>query len=745
MLRGLGKTLSVLIFSALTVPPTIAITVIFSLVFLPLPVNLPRENASATSSISHVYDAKGNEIAVLREFDQHISVAKTDIPISLKQAVVSDEDKSFYNHSGIDPRGSLRALVADLRGRHVSQGGSTITQQYVKNVYTNRARTITRKLKEAILANRVDRKYSKDEILFRYLNTIYFGDGAYGVGAAAETYFHKAVKDLNLSESAMLAGIIPAPSAYEPRGHPDIANERRVHVLNVMLKERYITQADYDNALPAVVWPVTKGKPSGPATLIQQPVKEYRNYPYFIDYVEKYLIARGYQPDKAGFKIYTTLDPAVQKAAEKSVKDSLSGTNAPLEMALASVEPPTGYVRAMVGGRDFYNGVTANVNLALGGCPKYPPVDPTTGKVVSDAQIKVRAACWTDPTAEIPGGGPGRQTGSSFKAYTLAAALEQGIPPTKVYRAPREYAIPNCVKTRYNDCAPIQNSEGEGGGSKTLKEATAESINTVFVQVEQDAGISNVAEMAKKLGVGGAWYAPSQHGLTYTLGVLDTPPLDMAAAYSVFANRGLRAPASPIFKVVDSQGKVVIDNTKSKDNAKRVIDEAVADNETDVLRGVIDHGTGTGANIGRPAAGKTGTGQGFTNAWFVGYTPTLSTAVWMGNTTGQGPKQALLHIKGVPKVFGGTIPARTWKAFMSEALKNVPITDFSQPAPIRSIADDLRRAARQGFDLGSRREPSDITNGSQFEFDVPPPQARTPETTTTSSSTTTTTPGFPFP
>jgi penicillin-binding protein 1A len=733
MLRRLGKTVSVLVFSALTVPPTVAITVIMSLVFLPLPVNLPRENASATSSISHVYDINGKEIAVLREFDQHVNVKRAEVPLSLKQAVVADEDRSFYHHSGVDPRGSLRALVADLRGRRVEQGGSTITQQYVKNVYTNRERTLSRKIKEAILANQVDRKYSKDEILFRYLNTIYLGDGAYGVGAAAETYFRKSVKDLSLSESALLAGIIPAPSVYEPRGNPDGADARRLHVLDVMLKERYITQEAHDAAAQQTVWPITKGKAPGPATLIYPPVTEYRNYPYFIDYVEKYLIARGYKPDKAGFKIYTTIDPAVQKAAEDSVKDTLKGINPPIDMSLVSVEPPTGFVRAMVGGRDFYNGATANVNLALGGCPK------AEGR---PENIKVAAACWTDPTAEIPGGGPGRQTGSAFKAFTLAAALEKGISPSKVYPAPRVYVKPHCNPKVKDDCKPIGNAEGEGGGSRTLREATAESVNTVFVQVEQDAGIENVAEMAKKLGLGGAWYSPEVQGLVYTLGVLSISPIDMAAAYGVFANRGLRAPATPIVKVVDSGGKTIIDNTKAKDKAKRVIDEVVADNVTDVLRGVIDHGTGTAANIGRPAAGKTGTGQDYTNAWFVGYTPTLSTAVWMGNTLKNEP---LLRVKGVARVYGGTWPARTWKAFMSLALKNVPITDFSQPAPIRSVADDLRRAARQGFDPGARRSPSDITEGSKFEYDVPPPKATEPTTTTTESTTTTTPNGFPFP
>ncbi|HVT78931.1 MAG TPA: transglycosylase domain-containing protein, partial [Acidimicrobiales bacterium] len=698
--------------------------------------------------ISHVYDANGTEIAVLREFDQHISVKKSDIPLQLKQAVVSSEDKNFYKHSGIDLRGSVRALVADLRGRRVEQGGSTITQQYVKNVYTNRARTITRKVREAILANQVDRKYSKDEILFRYLNTIYLGDGAYGVGAAAETYFHKSVKDLTLSESAMLAGIIPAPSAFEPRGNPESANTRRLHVLDLMLKEHYITQADHDAAAAQTVWPVTKGKPTGPVTLIQSPVKEYRKYPYFIDYVEKYLQARGYQPDKAGFKIYTTIDPAVQAAAEKSVADTLSGTQDPLEMALTSVEPPTGFVRAMVGGRDFYNGPTANVNLALGGCPKKETIGTATPRPLRDDEVKVAPSCWTDPTAEIPGGGPGRQTGSAFKPFTLAAAFEEGIPPTKVYSAPRVYHIPNCKPTATNDCT-IGNAEGEGGPPQNLKQATAASTNTVFAQLEVDVGVDKLVAMAKRLGVGSAYYAPINHGYhNLTLGVLNVSPLDMAAAYSVFANRGLRAPATPIVKVVDGAGKTIIDNTKAAAKAKRVIDEAVADNVTDLLRGVIDHGTGTAANIGRPAAGKTGTASNFTNAWFVGYTPTLSTAVWMGNTTGQGPKQALLHVKGVPRVFGGTWPARTWKAFMSEALKDVPVTDFSQPAPIRSVADDLRRAARQGFDPGNRREPSDITSGSKFEYDLTPPTAVAPETTTTtvpSTTTTTTAGGITFP
>jgi penicillin-binding protein 1A len=732
-MRQLAKTLQVAILACFSVPVVVLGTVLTSLIFLPLPVNLPREQAGVQSRISHVYDIDGNEIAVFREFDQNIPVKPSDIPVVLKQAVISDEDRSFYKHAGIDLRGSLRALVADLRGGRATQGGSTITQQYVKNVYLTAPgkrpeRTIERKIREAILANRVDRTLSKDEILFRYLNTIYLGEGAYGVGAASETYFRKPIDQLTLSEAALLAGIIPAPSVYQPRGNPEGADARRRHVLDVMLDQGYINQQQHDEAAAQQVWNVARGAPPGPATLIQPPVKEFRRYPYFVDYVEKYLRARGYDPDRAGLRIQTSLDPKVQDAAEKAVSESLSGTAAPLEMALASVEPPTGFVKAMVGGRDFYNGPSANVNLALGGCPLRQ----------ASWKIEVAAACWDDPTAEISGGGPGRQTGSSFKAFTLATAFSQGMSPNKVYPAPRFYTVPNCKATANNDCK-IGNAEGEGGRPQTIRTAIAESTNTVFAQIEHDVGIANIAETAKKMGLGGAFYSPTVHGYAgYTLGILDTAPLDMASAYGIFADRGLRQPATPIVRVTDANGKVLIDNRDRK--PERALDEIVADNVTDLLRGVIDHGTGTAANIGRPAAGKTGTGQNYTNAWFVGFTPTLSTAVWMGNALKLEP---LVRIKGVARVYGGTIPARTWKAFMSVALKDVPVTDFNEPAPITSITDRLRRGERAGFDPGPRRETRDITSGEKYEFDVPPPKAVEPTTTTTTEpeTTTTTTPG----
>jgi penicillin-binding protein 1A len=293
--------------------------------------------------------------------------------------------------------------------------------------------------------------------------------------------------------------------------------------------------------------------------------------------------------------------------------------------------------------------------------------------------------------------------------------------------------LPGCKPTPTFDCK-FGNAEGEGGGAETIREATAASTNTVFIQIARDVGMPNVIEMAKKLGVGSAYLSPAKHGSGFplVLGALDTAPLDMASAYSVFANRGERQEPTPIVKVTDSANKVLIDNTQRK--ATRAIEEVVADNVTDILRGVIDHGTGTAANIGRPAAGKTGTSQNYGNAWFVGYTPTLSTAVWMGKTTGNVP---LVHIKGVPRVYGGTIPARAWKAFMSKALENVPVTDFNQPAPITSVSDRLSTNARKGFDPGPHREPKDVTSGEKFEFDVAPPVAEEPTTTSTSTTSTT--------
>jgi len=663
--RFLARTcVGSLIVSAAT-PVLVCFLLVTSLLYLPAPGKLPDPRPTAGGQVSRVFDVNGAPIGQFRQFEQNLPIKPADIPLVLKQAVIAAEDRNFYSHGALDLRGILRAVSADLKGQDTVQGGSTITQQYVKNAYTNKQRTFARKVREAILANELDRTVDKNEILFRYLSTTYFGEGAYGVGAASETYFRKPVSQLNLSEAAVLAGVIPAPSLYEPRGHPLAAEDRRTQVLDQMLARGFINDQQHEDAVRQRIFAAAKQPGTLPATVVYPAEQPVTKYAYFVDYVRRYVVAR-YGPEavfRGGLEIHTSLDPAIQADAEKAVSQSLDGTTPPLEMALVAVEPPTGFVKAMVGGRDF-NAPGGQVNLALGKCAF--PADNVKAKV------DVPATCWGKDALTVEGGGAGRQPGSSWKPFTLAAAIAKGIPDSKVYRAPSTYHIPGC---RDATGCTIQNYEGEAGGSVTLRTATAKSFNTVYAQVIQEVGVPEVAKMAKKLGITSAWVAnPEVHGISYALGVQEVSPLDMASAYGSFANRGLRSDPTPVVYVKDPGGKVLEDNRKRQ--PVRVLDENVAYNVTDVLKGVITGGTGRAADIGRPAAGKTGTAEEYRDAWFIGYTPTLSTAVWMGNKDRPTP---LLNVKGVPRVAGGTIPAATWKAFMSEALKDVPVTDFTEP------------------------------------------------------------------
>jgi len=713
----------VFVASAFLVPIGTAATVLGAFLFLPLPATLPKPRPTATSSMSHVYDINGNEIAVFREFETSLPVQQKDIPEILKQAVVSIEDKRFYSHGGVDPQGTVRAMWADIRGEAI-QGGSTITQQYVKNAYTGRTRSVARKVREAILASQLDRQAPKDEILYRYLSTIYLGGGAYGVGAATQTYFRKPLTQLTVSEAALLAAVIRAPSYYDPRLNPEGAETRRELVLQQMFAQKRITPDQFNEAMAARIYLVgSPTPPKAPLTAIYPPEHQQTQFPYFVDYVSKYLVAK-YGHDKVyrgGLRIQTSLDPTLQSEAEGSVADALKGTKAPREMSMVAVEPQTGFVKALVGGRDFG---ASQVNLALGACP--PPAKPEqpgsdTSAVPSDQPI-----C-------VPGGGGGRQPGSSFKPFTLAKAFEEGITPERVYSAPNAYTYPHCKPTPGSSCT-VHNVEGEGGGAMTLRSATVHSVNTVFAQLIGNVGVKATAELAHRLGItrvnADATDAVTgqQFQSSLTLGSPDVAPLDMAAAYSVFAARGLQNPATPIVKIEDSTGAVLEDNTKRE--PKRVMQEVIADNVTNVLQGVIAGGTGTGANINRPAAGKTGTTDNFGNAWFVGYTPTLSTAVWYGNSDGE-VSDPLPH-----GTYGGTLPASTWARFMSQALKDVPATDFNQPAPLKPVADELDRAARGGIDPGSRRYPDQTATGGKYEQGFPGPRVAAPVTTAPTTTTT---------
>jgi penicillin-binding protein 1A len=730
VLRGLSAGL----LCGVVMPLATATTVLAALILLPLPAALPVAKPGVLARVTHVYDVNGHELATFHTFEQRVPVHQRDIPRVLKQAVVASEDKRFYSHGGVDVAGSLRALWADLRSERYLQGGSTITQQYVKNTYLDTDRTLTRKVREAILANHLDRQIRKDDILFRYLSSIYLGAGNYGVGAAAQSYFRKPVSQLSLSEAALVAGIIPAPSTYEPRANPARAEARRLVVLHEMLDQHRITPNQYLEAAAEKVFLCCGfGPPLRPATVVYPPASVPAEFPYFVDYVRRYVIAR-YGDEafyKGGLRIQTTLDPVVQLKAEASVTNALAGTQAPLDMALVAVEPPTGFVKALVGGRDF-GATRGQVNLALGHCP--PAARTPDGRPLPPP---------LDQPLCLDGGGSGRQPGSAFKAFTLAKAFERGIPPERVYAAPTVYQVPGCRGRA--DCF-IHNVEGEGGAPETLRTATWHSVNTVFAQVIRDAGIADTAELAHRLGVTavdptGRSAQGFPYGPQLTLGTVDVSVLDMAGAYAVFADRGLQQAPTPVARIEDASGRVLEDNTGRK--AHRVLDEAVADNVTDVLRGVLTSGTARGKEIGRPAAGKTGTTDNNTNAWFVGYTPTLATAVWMGYA--DSAQRPLYDIKGVARVYGGTIPAQTWHDFMTAALSDVPVSEFSQPAPIKPIRNELNGpVAAPGLAPGDRRYPEDTPTGGPYEFgfDVAPPPVFPPPliaTTTTAPPVSTTT------
>ncbi|MDQ1498673.1 MAG: penicillin-binding protein, partial [Actinomycetota bacterium] len=445
--RTFFKWLAISLAAILIVPPATAGVALATYLFMPLPASLPEEKPQADSRVSTVYAVDGTPIGEFKEAESRVVIPADQIPKTIKIAVVASEDHEFYNHAGVDWRGIVRAFWADVQKRQLRQGGSTITQQLAKNLYTDGSRTITRKAKEALIAAQIERSLSKDEILAKYLNTVYMGDSVFGVQAAAQSYFKKDAKDLTLSESALLAGVLPAPSLYSPRSHPQAAETRRNEVLDRVQR--------YGLASPDEVARARAGKPK-----VYPPPGVVGRYPYFLDYLRIYLTeVKKYDPEliyRGGLRIDTTLDPHLEETAQNILKKTLPSQKDP-EAALVSIEPQTGYVRTLVGGTDWNE---SKVNLAL-------------GKL---------------------GGGSGRQAGSSFKPFVLARAFEAGVSPNKVYSAP------SCITPR-GFTAQVCNYEGGGYGSANLYKATEKSINTVFVQLIVDVGIKQTAELAKRLGI----------------------------------------------------------------------------------------------------------------------------------------------------------------------------------------------------------------------------------------------------
>ncbi|MCX7621460.1 MAG: transglycosylase domain-containing protein [Acidimicrobiales bacterium] len=644
----------------------------YLVLFGDLPGTVPEPRPPLQAIPSKIFDANGQLLGEFRQFDLTIPMNKADVPQVLKDAVVAAEDQNFWNHQGMDPRGLARAAYENYRSDKVLQGGSTITQQYVRARYLNTERTVERKLNEIILATRVERDLveefkgqgmsdeeadhaMKEEILFRYLSETYFGGGAYGAGAAAQTYFRKDVKDLTAAEAATLAAVIPAPSRYGPRDNPQQAEARRKEVLSSMAQLKrpctdnpkklcdMLTPEQYEKALAEKLWWHEFGPPPGPATVFYPPpATTTPKYPYFVDYVRRYLLEK-YGPDKVykgGLIIETTLDPHLQQLAEDAVAQSLAGTDPPLEMSLVTVEPSTGFVKALVGGRDWNQ---SQVNLALGGIT-------------------------------------GMQPGSAFKAFTLAKALEDGYGPDTTYVAP---AVINIGGYRV---------KGGAGAAVDLRYATANSTNTYFVQLARDLGPNRIAELANRVGVSRI-RLDHDYNLSLTLGSYEVSPLDMAAGFAVFANHGVKADVTPVKKVTEANGNVLEDNTVPR--GKRVLAPAVADWTTELLTGTVRFGTGRRARIGRPAAGKTGTAENYTAAWFVGYTPQLSTAVWTGYADSPKPLCCFGGFGG--PIMGGTVPAATWARFMQAAHEGLPVVEFAKPGVLPLPTSGLRKADPEAF------------------------------------------------
>ena len=551
-----------------------------------------------------------------------------DLPHKLIDAVLAAEDARFFRHPGYDIRAIARAAVVNMRSGQVLQGGSTITQQYVKNTYLSRPgrvapRTLKRKAKELRYAIEVERTYSKREILERYLNTVYVGQGAYGMKAGAETFFGHGIGRLSLAEAALLAAVIKAPALYDPRDHPARARARRNYVLERM------TELGMLGPVPA------RRAARTPLGVLEVPPRLPTRYPYFVEAVKREVlhdvrmgvdeIDRAGALWKGGLRIMSTLDPELQRAAEAAVRTHLGHPGDP-EAALVAIRPDSGEVVAMVGGRDWS---TSQVNLALG-----------------------RA-----------GGGSGRQPGSSFKPIVAAAAMESGITlDTRYEAAPGSFSLPD------GSTWPVANSEGTTRGLLPLEEALVRSVNGVFARLALELGPRAIANQAELMGV----RASLPNYPSIALGSAEVSVLDMAAAYATLANEGTAVSPTTIREIRTPQGEIF-------EPAQEEIQGAVTPGNafllTQALQDVIRRGTGRAAHIGRPAAGKTGTTDDHADAWFVGYTPDLVTAVWVGYPDGRIP---MTSVRGT-RVWGGNFPAYIWRSFVLAATAGTAKKDFRFP------------------------------------------------------------------
>jgi penicillin-binding protein 1A len=595
--------------------------------FTILPRSLPSVTALETLQPiqgTKIYDDNDEPLTELH-VERRIFVPLAQIPQALRDAIIATEDRRFYSHWGVDPIGVARAVVQNYRRGRIVEGGSTITQQLTKVLFLTPDKSLERKLKEAVLALELERRYSKDRILEMYLNQVYFGHGAYGVEAAARTYFGKSVSELNVREAALLAGLPRAPSSYSPFEHGAAAKRRRDLVLRRLVE--YGTLKD-DEAKRLVRSDLGLIPPERRRTTGQ----------YFLDYVQQTLEAK-YGADlvfKGGLHVYTTLSPAMQLAAEQALRDGLKvlegravkgrASEHP-EGAVVTVEPQTGYVKAMVGGYDF---LRSEFNRAV--------------------QAK-------------------RQPGSAFKPFIYIAALEAGLTPaTRIDDAPVSYAVgPNGQPWK------PENYDRKFRGSTTLQQAVEDSVNVVTVKLQERIGIDRTVQVARRLGI----TSPLDMNLSLALGTSDLSLLELTSAYSALANRGVWMPPVTIRYVTDPQGKLLEEHVPEGRDA---VAPETAYIMTHMMRGVVERGTGQGAKaLGRPIAAKTGTTNDYSNAWFIGFTPRMATGVWVGYDR---PRSL-----GRDET-GSRVAVPIWVAYMGKALGDSPKDDFLVPDRVVTVLVD---------------------------------------------------------
>ena len=611
--RGIAGVLSVLsVVLIALLGGTLGMMALVSTWFEDLP-DYTKANAFNTAMPTVVYASDGETELARFQLEYRVPVEREQVSDYVVDATVATEDSRFYEHSGVDYMGIIRALVNNLTGGEL-EGASTITQQFVRNSILADEMddiSIRRKAREAYLALKLETMYSKDEVLMMYLNTINYGAGAYGIEAAAQRYYSKPASDLTLSEAALLVGIPQSPTYNDPLLYPEHALARRDTVLSRMYTNHYIDRDTYEAA---------KQEPLGlnPTEITDDGIKAY---PYFTSYV-RYLLYNEYDLSetdilKGGLKVYTTLDIAKQDAAEEAVAAKRDGLGGNMEVAMAVVEPATGNVQAIVGGSDYY---ASQVNIATGQ------------------------------------GGFGRPCGSVFKTFTLVTAIKKGIDPWTTYV--------DCTSPAEIDGYKLENYANTNYGTKTIAGAFAVSSNTGFVRIISSVGVKDVAQTAHDLGITSD-LEEDIAGATLTLGVQNVTPLELANAVATIANGGVHHDLCAIAYIEDREGNIIVDDRDPEKRANRVLTPEQAHAAQEVMKGVITGGTGTDAALwsGQPVAGKTGTSENYKDISFVGITPQIAAAIWVGDPTNE---------YSVPTGSCGDV----FRHYASIVLADEPVVDF---------------------------------------------------------------------